>query len=123
MSEINELKEIILELAQRVSTLETLIGTTPLDTLKTSSSITRIEEPINKLVIIGREKDKCLCGIQSSKGDKQIPIIELNMFNLKAFITTIEEVLRNGGNTIKLENYKQHSSYASYRGGSWGISC
>ncbi len=122
MSEINELKEIVLELAQRVSTLETLMRSTPLDTLKTKSSISRVEEPINKLVILGREKDKCLCGIQSSKGDKTIPIIELNMLNLKALMTNIDEVLRSGNETIKLENYKQHTQYASYRRGSWDIS-
>ena len=122
MAEINELKGIVLELAQRVSTLETLMRSVPLNTSRTSSSITRAEESINKLIIIGREKDKCLCGIQSSKGDKTIPIIELNMLNLKGFITTIEEVLRGGDDIVRLENYKQHTQYASYRRGSWELS-
>ena len=41
---------------------------------------------------------------------------------VKGFITTIEEVLRGGDDIVRLENYKQHTQYASYRRGSWELS-
>jgi len=33
----------------------------------------------------------------------------------------MEKALREGGDTVKLENYKQHMDYAHYHRGSWQI--
>lgn len=120
MSELTELKEMILGLQQRVSALETIVRTKNHGT-ETHVMMSRFEEPLHKLVVLGREGENCLCGVQTKKGDKHIPIIELNMFNLEALIITAEEALRTGKDEIMLENYKQHSKHATLRKGLWQI--
>jgi hypothetical protein len=124
MSELNEVKTLLLELAKRVSALETIVRST--STVSSSSDTTafgvsRIEEPITQLVILGRRGENCLCGIRTNKKDKHIPVIELNLFNLKTFTISLEKALREGHNTVKLENYKQHTDYAYYNRGSWEL--
>lgn len=125
MSDLNELKTLVLTLAQRVSSLETLMRTSAsaITTTDTSAAlgVSRLEEPINKLVNLGYRGDKCLLGIQTNKTDKHIPIVELNLFNLKAFIVDMETALRTGDNKVVLKNYKQHTDYAQYHRGSWEI--
>lgn len=124
MSELNEVKTLLLDLAKRVSALETIVRSTSTASASsdpTSFGISRLEEPITKLVILGRQGENCLCGIQTNKSDKHIPVIELNLFNLKAFTINLEKALREGHSTVKLENYKQHTDYAFYNRGSWEI--
>lgn len=120
MSELTELKKIVLEMSQRISALESIVATSQA-TSKPFKLISRTEEHIDELVILGRDNDKCLCGIKSNAGDKHIPIIELNTFNLHAFINIVEQALRRGEDTVILENYKQNEQYASYKRGSWEV--
>ncbi len=120
MSEMNELKALVLELAQRLSSLESIISSTA--TTSGTPLITRADEPLFKLVVLSRSVDKCICGLQATRTDKHIPTIELNLFNLKAFITNVKEALRRGKSHVTLENYKQHHKYASFNRGSWQIS-
>ena len=122
MSDLNEVKTLLLTLAQRVGALETIIKHShgaPGTPSGTTFGITRVEEPINKLVVLKREKNKCLCGIQTNPSDKQIPVIELNLFNLRAFIIEMETALRTDKARVKLENYSQHCAYAAYKKGEW----
>ncbi len=120
LTEVSELKKIVLEMSQRISSLESIVATSQA-TSKPFKLISRSEEHINELVILGRDNEKCLCGIKSNVGDKHIPIIELNTFNLKAFINIVERALCRGEDTVILENYKQNDQYASYKRGSWEV--
>lgn len=125
MDEIKNLKDVIRSLSHRVSTLEEEILTMRMSkqlNIQTHTNYSdRAEEKINKLIILGYEKDKCLCGLQITKTDKQIPIIELNMYNLNNFISKMGRALQIGDDRVILGDYKQHAKYAVLNRGEWKI--
>ena len=114
----NELKMLVLEMARRISALEDIVNMSKTTNISTDI-IKRPVKNLSNIIVLSTEGDKCLCGLQSSEKDRQIPVIELNMFNLTAFIRKLRKALENDETTVTLDSYKQHPSYAKYTKGKW----
>lgn len=120
MADINELKTIIIEMGQRVSALESIVSSlTSYSPPTEKGPQDRAKVTIHNLIVLKREGEKCICGVQTKKTDKYVPLIELNFYNLKAIIVEMEKALRRGEDRIVLENYKQYPGDASYLRGVW----
>lgn len=122
MADINELKTLIIEQGQRISALESIVASlTTYSPPANKDSQDRTKVHIHDLIILKREGEKCICGVQTKRTDKYVPLIELNFYNLKAIIVDMEKALRRGEDRILIENYKQHNGDASYLRGEWEI--
>lgn len=131
--DLNELKKLVLELSHRVTVLEdriegfdtvsktvsTSVSKSIPITSSTSDYSGRPIERLYKMIVLSRDEENCLCGLQISKKDKQIPMIKLNLFNLQHLIEKMEEALRVGEKQIVLGDYKQSEQFASFIKGEW----
>ena len=118
LDDISELKSIIYEQSQRISTLETILRNRNEPSYIVKK---RPVEELNKIIVLGSKDTSCLCGLQAEKDDEVIPIVELNMYNLEALIIKIRDSLSKGEKTCMLECYKKYNNHAKVIHNRWCI--